>query len=127
MHEAGSESGEDDVVALSQTVLILPQCERDGGCTGVAEMLDVDHHLLQGKIQRRRIKGDGSPENVPMYPFEINSRLSELSLLDFSAQPVPGAVYADFDPLERERLRSIPLSLSRMGGGKIDDRYDPLL
>ena len=30
-----------------------------------------------GKIQRRRIKADGTPENVPMYPFEINTRLSE--------------------------------------------------
>ena len=63
-----------------------------------------------GKIQRRRIKADGTPENVPMYPFEINTRLSELSLLDFSAQPVPGAGYQDLDPLERERLRRIILS-----------------
>ena len=65
-----------------------------------------------GKIQRRRIKADGTPENVPMYPFEINTRLSELSLLDFSAQPVPGAGYQDLDPLERERLRRIILSYS---------------
>lgn len=63
-----------------------------------------------GKIQRRRLKMDGSPENVPMYPFEINTRLSELSLLDFSSQPVPGAEYADLDPLERERLRRIILT-----------------
>lgn len=63
-----------------------------------------------GKIQRRRLKADGKPENVPMYPYEINTRLSELSLLDFSAQPVPGAVYEDFDPLERERLRRILLA-----------------
>lgn len=60
-----------------------------------------------GKIQRRRIKGDGTPENVPLYPHEITTRLSELSLLDFSAQPVPGAKYQDLDPLERERLRGI--------------------
>lgn len=60
-----------------------------------------------GKIQRRRIKADGTPENIPLYPYEIATRLSELSLLDFSAQPVPGAKYEDLDPLERERLRSI--------------------
>lgn len=60
-----------------------------------------------GKIQRRRIKADGTPENIPLYPYEISTRLSELSLLDFSAQPVPGAKYEDLDPLERERLRSI--------------------
>lgn len=63
-----------------------------------------------GKIQRRRLKADGTPENVPMYPFEINTRLSELSLLDFSAQPVPGSSYGDLDPLERERLRKIILA-----------------
>lgn len=60
-----------------------------------------------GKMQRRRIKGDGTPENIPLYPHEITTRLSELSLLDFSAQPVPGAQYQDLDPIERERLRGI--------------------
>ena len=60
-----------------------------------------------GKIQRRTLKADGSPENIPMYPHEITTRLSSLSLLDFSAQPVPGAQYTDLDPIERERLRNI--------------------
>ena len=31
-----------------------------------------------GKLLKRRLKIDGSPENVPMYPYEINTRLSEL-------------------------------------------------
>ena len=60
-----------------------------------------------GKIQRRRIKADGTPENVPMYPHEIASRLSDLSLLDYSSLCVPDATYSDLDPVERERLRSI--------------------
>lgn len=60
-----------------------------------------------GKIQRRRIKADGIPENVPMYPHEIASRLSDLSLLDYSSLCVPDAKYSDLDPVERERLRSI--------------------
>lgn len=60
-----------------------------------------------GKIQRRRIKPDGTPENVPMYPHEIASRLSDLSLLDYSSLCVPDAQYNDLDPVERERLRSI--------------------
>lgn len=63
-----------------------------------------------GKIQRRRIKADGTPENIPMYPYEITTRLSELSLLDFSAQPVPGAVPEDLDPLEIERLRRMVMA-----------------
>lgn len=60
-----------------------------------------------GKILRRRLKLDGTPENIPMYPYEINTRLSELSLLDFSAQPLLDATIEDLDPNERVRLRSI--------------------
>lgn len=60
-----------------------------------------------GKLLRRRIKTDNTPENVPLYPHEINSRLSDLRLLDFSAQCVPDAEYSDLDDVERERLRSI--------------------
>ena len=60
-----------------------------------------------GKMQRRRIKADGTPENIPMYPYEIAGRLSDLSLFDYSAQPVPDGDYQDLDPVERERLRNI--------------------
>ncbi len=31
-----------------------------------------------GKIQRRRIKPDGTPENVPMYPYEITMKKDDL-------------------------------------------------
>ena len=60
-----------------------------------------------GKILKRRLKADGSPENIPMYPYEINTRLSELSLLDFSAQILSGATKEDLNPNERNRLRKI--------------------
>ena len=60
-----------------------------------------------GKIQRRRIKADGTPENIPMYPYEIATRLSNLNLLDYSLQAVPDSDYTDLDPVERERLRNI--------------------
>lgn len=85
------------------------------------EILDFDRPVLKisvpkqtsvvasssGKIQRRRLKADGTPENVPMYPYEISSRLSSLNRLDYSAQPVPDASYEDLDPVERERLRNV--------------------
>lgn len=60
-----------------------------------------------GKIQRRRLKPDGSPENVPMYPYEILGRLSGLSRLDYSAQIFLGATMDDLDGNERDRLRDI--------------------
>jgi ATP-dependent DNA helicase RecG len=85
------------------------------------EILEMDKPILKivvpkmtcivassvGKIQRRRIKADGTPENVPMYPYEISSRLSSLNMLDYSAQAVPDSEYSDLDPVERERLRNI--------------------
>ena len=69
-----------------------------------------------GKILRRRIKLDGSPEVVPMYSYEIPSRLAELGLLDYSAQPLAGATLADLDPNQRVRLRRI--IQNRQGGEK---------
>ena len=60
-----------------------------------------------GKIQRRRLKADGTPENIPLYPYEIATRLSSLSLLDYSAQAVPDADYGCLDAVERERLRNV--------------------
>ncbi|MCL1941591.1 MAG: ATP-binding protein, partial [Synergistaceae bacterium] len=63
-----------------------------------------------GKILRRRIKLDGMPENIPMYPTELSTRLSSLRLLDYSAMPVSDASIDDFDPLETERLRKIILA-----------------
>lgn len=60
-----------------------------------------------GKVLRRRLKLDGTPENTPMYPYEISSRLAELNLLDFSAQTLPGATIDDLDVNERTRVRDI--------------------
>ena len=60
-----------------------------------------------GKTVRRRIKIDGTPENLPFYPWEYNSRLSDLSLLDYSATQVENATVQDLDAAERQRLRRI--------------------
>lgn len=60
-----------------------------------------------GKIMRRRLKADGTPESVPLYPYEIITRLSSLGQLDYSAFPVPDVALSDFDPNEIARLRSI--------------------
>lgn len=80
-----------------------------------------------GKVLRRRLKMDGTPEVIPMYPYEIPSRLSELGLLDYSAQPLAGAVVDDLDPNQRLRLRKI--IQNRQGGEKTllslpDDELD---
>ena len=61
----------------------------------------------QGRILRRRLKANGEPESIPMYPYEISTRLSDLGRLDYSAQPVPDTTREDFDPVARENLRNI--------------------
>jgi len=69
-----------------------------------------------GVYLRRRLKHDGRPECVPMLPHERESRLGHLGLVDASAQAVAGATLADFDPLERERLRQ---SVQKYGGDRV--------
>ncbi|MBS6045948.1 MAG: putative DNA binding domain-containing protein [Neisseria sp.] len=69
-----------------------------------------------GVYLRRRIKHDGTPESVPMLPHERSSRAGHFGLADASAQAVPDATLADFDPLERERLRQ---SVQRYGGDRV--------
>lgn len=68
-----------------------------------------------GKILRRLIKADGSPESVPMYPYEIITRLSTIGQLDYSSLPLPDASMDDFSKEELARLRDI-LSRSRNNG-----------
>lgn len=63
-----------------------------------------------GKILRRRIKADGKPENVPMYPTELATRLSDLRLLDYSALAISDASMDCFDSLEVDRLRRLILA-----------------
>lgn len=69
-----------------------------------------------GLYVRRRIKHDGTPECAPMLPHERLSRATHLGVLDVSAQPVAGATLADFDPLERERLRQ---AIQQYGGDRV--------
>ncbi|WP_019127435.1 RNA-binding domain-containing protein [Enorma massiliensis] len=65
-----------------------------------------------GKIMRRKLKADGSPESVPLYPYEIITRLSAIGQLDYSAFPLPDTSIDDFGSEEIARLRDI-LSRSR--------------
>lgn len=60
-----------------------------------------------GKIMRRRLKADGTPESTPFYPYEIITRLSTIGQLDYSAFPVPDTTMEDFSPEELAHLRSI--------------------
>ncbi len=69
-----------------------------------------------GVYLRRCIKQDGTPECVPMLPHDRASRASRFGLNDVSAQAVAGATLADFDPLERERLRQ---AVQTYGGDRV--------
>jgi ATP-dependent DNA helicase RecG len=69
-----------------------------------------------GVYLRRRLKQDGQPECVPMLPHDRSSRAGRFGLADASAQAVGGATLADFDPLERERLRQ---AIRHYGGDRV--------
>ncbi len=68
-----------------------------------------------GMLQRRRLQADNTPQCIPFYPHEFASRQSDLGVLDYSSLPVNGSSVADFDPLERERLRQL---IERYGGDR---------
>ncbi len=62
---------------------------------------------VSGKVLHRRLKANGEPESVVMYPFEFASRLSNLRLLDYSAIVVDQADLSVIDDVELSRLRNI--------------------
>jgi ATP-dependent DNA helicase RecG len=76
----------------------------------------TDVATTSGLYVRRRIKHDGTPECVPMLPHDRSSRIGRFGLADASAQTVAGATLADFDPLERERLRQ---TIQKYGGDRV--------
>ncbi len=77
---------------------------------------NMEFATTAGVYLRRRIKHDGLPECIPMLPHDRSSRASRLGLADVSAQTVAGASLADFDPLERERLRQ---AVQQYGGDRV--------
>ena len=60
-----------------------------------------------GKVLHRRLKANGEPENVIMYPSEFATRLSDLRLLDYSALLVDEADMSMLDKVEIDRLRRL--------------------
>ena len=95
-----------EIIAEEEHDILIIEIPRSRGVVSTAS----------GKILRRRLKLDGTPEVVPMYSYEIPSRLAELGMLDYSAQPVAGATSDDLDQNQRVRLRRI--IQNRQGGEK---------
>lgn len=60
-----------------------------------------------GRVLRRRLKADGTPESIPVFPQEIISRMAEIRATDYSAAVVPAATLEDLDPLEVARMRKL--------------------
>ena len=83
-----------------QAIPLLTAVAKNTPFIGIPVVASID-----GRILRRRLKADGTPENIPMYPFEINSRLSELGLLDYSAKVLAESELDDLDPDEVKRLK----------------------
>jgi ATP-dependent DNA helicase RecG len=73
-----------------------------------------------GLVKRRRIGGNGKPECVPFLPHEYTSRRADFRLIDMSAEPLADATLADFDPLQRARLRAVIANNPRSDKSLVD-------
>ncbi len=58
-----------------------------------------------GRYLRRAVGGDGKPACVPFHFHEMQARLADRGVLDYSALGVPKVTWDDLDPLEFERFR----------------------
>ena len=67
----------------------------------------------------RAIAGDGRPTCVPYHAHEMLAHEVDRSAVDWAGLRIGGAVWADLDPLEFERLRRLTASAG--------DRADRLL
>ena len=108
------------VAARTSPSLAISVTQHEAGGVSVARIQVPKSHsevaTTSGMYLRRRLKQDGTPENIPMLPHERSSRASHFGLADTSAQPVAGTTLADFDPLERERLRQ---TIRQYGGDRV--------
>lgn len=78
-----------------------------GGETVIAIEVDQYPEICATKDGKalRRVMGVRGPECQPFYPYQHQSRRSDLGLFDYSAQIVEDARWEDLDPLEFERLK----------------------
>lgn len=82
-----------------------------------------------GVVLRRRIKLDGTPEAIPLFPHEFIGRQSALGIADPSAAVLEVLTESDLNPLQRVRLRN---AIKRYGGEQAllplaDDELDGAL
>ena len=109
----------------------VEKCE-SGGVAFAKILVPKSHYLVStsdGQYLRRRLKMDGAPENVPLYPNEIMQRLSSISAVDPSSLLFGEISSAQLDPLQRLRIRN---AVEKHGGEKnllslSDEEFDGAL
>ena len=76
----------------------------------ISIMVPKSYELIytsSGRALQRRLKGDGTPENYPMFLRDIRRYMVNAYGLDVSAYPVLDATFDDLSLLEFERMRSM--------------------
>lgn len=93
------------------SLFVHTHLEKWDDCTVLVIDVPISRQLMmtsEGKYLRRRLKKDGTPETVPLKPYEILERLSHIQALDPSAQVIEDVPAEEaLSPLERERLRNM--------------------
>lgn len=92
------------------SLFVSPTLIYEDGVPVVAVEVPVSEYIVAtsgGKVLQRRIKGDGSPEMSPFYPWEYESRRSYLHVYDPSAAVVVSynEDYLDTEAIELAQKR----------------------
>lgn len=92
------------IPAISVRINIVEVAEKQVMVFEVAKSRSIVA-TASGKVLKRKLKANGEPENVPMFPYEYSSRLADLGNLDFSRKALLEVNLDDFDVDEIKRLR----------------------
>jgi len=92
----------------------VPPLTADASFVGLVEGMVAVLHVpaarqptstSDGRLLIRHLDLHGRPACRPLYAYELANWRAERGQIDLSALPVPGAAWADLDPLEFARLR----------------------
>lgn len=78
----------------------------------------------RGLYVRRALRVDGQPECVPFPAHEMLAHEIDRGAVDHASLPAPGAVWADLDPLEFERFRTLVRRAGAAGDATLADLAD---
>ena len=99
-------------VADNTVPLLFVECERHNIDNKIVVSVTIPRKNAIGQLRAAKCYKDDSKlikrqKNVPLYPFQYTTRLSDLGFLDFSDTVHPDAHYDDLNKEERNKIRRL--------------------